>query len=333
MNKLIYLFKRFINMDFYGLFRLIGSTAKKSKKNPVYIFFDMLICAFKYSAAPTDYALFEFYNIDHGKRSSFITRGINNQLVKKYNDKNSIHIFDNKDEFNQIYADYIKRDWIRVDTADYEEFKAFLSKHQTFFYKPVNLSCGMGIEKIVLSDSIDPEALYEDLKSRGRGICEQAIIQHPVMNSIYPDSVNTIRFVTIHHNNKTNIIFAFLRVGNNGKAVDNLNNGGIAAPIDLTTGRISHPGSDKKNIPYDFHPKTKVAFVGFQIPLFEEAKDMIIKASLINPQIGYAGWDIAITDDSPCLVEGNYYPGHDILQLPAHIPDRIGLMSKVKDFL
>ena len=57
------------------------------------------------------------------------------------------------------------------------------------------------------------------------------------------------------------------------------------------------------------------------------------KAAMEIEQIKFAGWDIAITESGPVIVEGNDYPSYDFWQLPAHTPNRIGLLPFYKKLI
>ncbi len=332
MGKAKYLVKRVFRIDYGRLFRTIRQTADASGRSRLYIAFDMLRCAVRYTAAPADYALFEFWALTPDQRKTYVTRGMNDRLVKKYNDRSLWHIFDNKNEFNTRYAAFIGREWMELRSDGFEEFDAFLSRHGCVFYKPLNLSCGWGIEKIDVAAEPDRRALFDRLMQKGGGLIEEQIVQHPEMNRMFPGSVNTIRLVTINDGKEVSVVFAFLRVGN-GRFVDNLNSGGMAAPIDPETGVVTHPAADKDYKAYDRHPATGTAFVGFEIPRFQEALALVKEAAAIEPRMGYVGWDVAVTPDGLCLVEANSFPGHDILQLPPHVPDKIGLMPRIERFL
>lgn len=333
MSKIKYLFQRVCRIDYGRLFRTIRQTADVSGRSRIGIAFDMLRCAIRYTAAPADYALFEFWALTPAQRKTYVTRGVNDRLVKKYNDRSLWHIFDNKAEFNTRYAAYVGRDWMQLAPDGFEAFDAFCSRHSCIFYKPLSLSCGWGIEKIDVASVPDRHALFERLvQKEGGGLIEEQIVQHPEMNRMFPGSVNTIRLVTINDGQDVTVVFSFLRVGN-GKFVDNLNSGGMAAPIDPATGVVTHPAADKDYKAYDCHPATGTPFVGFQIPRFAEAVALVKEAATLEPRMGYIGWDIAVTPDGLCLVEANSFPGHDILQLPPHVPDKIGLMSRIERFL
>jgi hypothetical protein len=118
--------------------------------------------------------------------------------------------------------------------------------------------------------------------------------------------------------------------------VDNLHAGGLACPIDLETGVITAPGySVYMGEPrtHLVHPDSKHPLEGFQMPMHKEAMALVCEAAKRVPQVGYVGWDLAITDNGPVLIEGNPFPGHDILQLPAHTPDGIGVLPHFRKYI
>ena len=76
-------------------------------------------------------------------------------------------------------------------------------------------------------------------------------------------------------------------------------------------------GYDKVRRVYKTVPESGVTLKGFQIPLWDEIVAMIKEASLVVPQVGYVGWDVAVSADrGPLLIEGNSYPGQDNAQEP-----------------
>lgn len=115
-------------------------------------------------------------------------------------------------------------------------------------------------------------------------------------------------------------------MGGSTAPVDNLHSGGLFAPIDLETGIISHPGYDKKHVLHKCHPVSGIPIAGFQIPFWKEVKKLARSLAVEVPQMRYIGWDIAVTETGPLMIEGNNHPGYDILQMPPHTPDRIGML-------
>ncbi len=329
---LAYAFKRFLRMDLSRVRRDIVRVAEKSGKSSAGVFFDMLWCGIRYGAGPLDYDLFEFYNLTSAQRATYVTRGVNNALVKKYNDKSQWHIFDNKNEFNRTFSEFIHRDWAETEGLTFDEFKRFANGKDGFIYKPIDGTCGRGIEKISLKDA-PLRQIYDDITQRPCGIIEQLIVQHSELSRVYPEAINTVRVVTVLSGGVATPVFAFWRIGNGGRCVDNLNSGGVAALLDVDTGKVTLPAADKNGDTYENHPYTGEPIVGFEMPMWDKIIEFVKSAALVTPRVGYVGWDVALSQDSVQLVEGNCFPGHDILQLPAYTPDKTGLKPRVARFL
>ena len=102
----------------------------------------------------------------------------------------------------------------------------------------------------------------------------------------------------------------------------------MVAPVDEKTGIVLQPAIDKTKTLYDNHPETGTPIKGFQFPDWDSAMEMIKEATLVVPEVGYVGWDLAFSTKGPLLMEGNPFPGHDIYQLPEHTPDKMGMMPK-----
>lgn len=329
MASFKYLVSRVMKMDYKNMLSKINSIHKKTDKSRISIFNDMRECAVKYGAGYSDYDLFEMYNLADEERDTYITRGRNNELIQKYNNPKFNYIFRNKVEFNTRFRSYIKRDFIDVCSSPKELVLKFMEKHSIFMAKPVVGTCGKGIEKIDVSVYDSLEEVYNYLTQDGMDYeLEEVIKQHSKVASIYPDSINTVRIVTIvDDEGQTHVICAYFRIGN-GKYVDNFNSGGMVAPVDIDTGEVTDRAIDKKKNLYEYHPATKSLIKGFQFPDWKKALELVQDASKEVVEIRYVGWDVCFTPDGPILVEGNEYPGHDIYQLPEHTPNHLGIWPK-----
>lgn len=328
MANIKYILKRLKEMDKKAMFNKIDSIHEKTGKSKLYLLYDMQKCARKYGAGYMDYDLFEMYNLTDKERDTYITRGRNNEIVSKYNNKDYFHIFENKDEFNTLFKDYIKRDWIKVNGMPKEEVITFMKNHNVFMAKPIDGGCGHGIEKIDISKYNSMDEVYNKLIENNNNFeLEEVIKQHPEVSKIYPDAINTVRVVTILKDDIPHVICAYFRIGN-GKFVDNFNSGGMVAPINEKTGEVIDRAIDKEKNLYEVHPKTKANIKGFKFPDWEKAIEMCKEASKVVPQMGYIGWDVCFTPNGPIFVEGNEFPGHDIYQLPEHTPNKMGMMPK-----
>jgi len=329
MPNVKYLVKRVMNMDYGNMLNKINNIHKKTGKGRIFIFNDMRKCAVKYGAGYSDYDLFEMYNLTDEQRDTYITRGRNNDLIKKYNNPEYNHIFRNKVEFNATFKEFVKRDFIEVNTSSMDAVIKFMNKHKVFMAKPIAGTCGKGIEKIDIKNYKSVNEIYEYLTQNGMNYeLEELLIQSDEVNEIYNGSINTVRIVTIlNDDNVPHVICAYFRIGN-GKYVDNFNSGGMVAPVNEETGVVLDKAIDKNKNLYEFHPATKALIKGFKFPDWDKALKLVKDASYKVPEMRYIGWDVCFSKNGPVLVEGNEYPGHDIYQLPEHTPNKIGIWPK-----
>ena len=330
MGKLGYLFSRVRNMHYRQMLEKAAIVRERTGRNRLAILIDMAWCGWRYQAGYMDYLVFEMYNLTGAKRATYVTRGENNRLVGRLNRRESWVLVEDKARFNTIFAEFMHRQWCDLRSCGLAELAQLVEQCDRLVVKPLDLTCGKGIEFIDTDGIENVEALYNRLKEEGKVLVEAFIHQHSGIAKLYPKSVNTIRLVTIvDDQSRVHIVFSSMRLGN-GKMVDNLNSGGMATIIDLDTGIISKPGADKDGKEYAVHPHTGVQFVGTPIPFFQESVDMVKQAALKIPELRYLAWDVAVTEEGPLLIEANHFPGHDIYQFQCHLDDGIGLLPRFK---
>lgn len=325
MKKIKYLLKRIFRMNYLNFFKTINEVHKKTKKGRIKIFFDIIYCGIKYQAGYIDYNLFEMYKMTKFERKTIITRGINNEFIKKYNNPKYMKYFNNKLEFNKMFDNYLNRDWLELNEKNSKEFKEFCTKHETIIVKPINNSCGKGVELIDTKGKNFKE-LHQYLINNKQILVEEVAVQCKTLNDLHPYSINTVRVVTL----LGKVVVAFLRIGNNHNNVDNFNHEGLVAPIDIETGKINYQALDKEKQLYTNHPLTDKSIVGLTIPKWTKIKELCETAAIETPEIGYVGWDVCVGKDKCFFIEGNEFPGHDLYQLPPHRDSNIGLLPVFK---
>ncbi len=334
MSRIGYFFYRLVRMDWKAMWRTAGIVKERSGRSRLWLMADMLRCAVRYNAGYIDYKISEMYKLNDAQRRTVITRGISNSIVRRMNDKAYWHIFDDKTQFNEFFKEYIPRKWLLIDqNTDPKALAGLCAENKALIGKPLEGSSGVGILKFTESDWSDgPEAFLNLLIEKGIGILEEIVVQHEKMASLCPSSVNTCRIATLLGDKQQGIVYAFLRIGN-GKVMDNVDCGGMAARIDLESGELRTVGADKQGNVYKTHPMTGTEIVGFRIPYWEEAKAMCMEAALKVPQMRFVAWDVAITPDGPTFIEGNSFPSHAIPQFAAHYPDGIGILPEFEKFI
>ncbi len=150
-------------------------------------------------------------------------------------------------------------------------------------------------------------------------IVQPRLRPHHSLVDVTAGALPTLRLLTcLNQGGESELIDAVFRmsIGMN-KTVDNLHAGGIAAAVDLASGRLSRAtnlGTDARLGWLSFHPDTKAPIESRTLPLWDEAKRLVTFAHQEFADRVIIGWDVAILDDGPVIVEGNGNPDLDIHQ-------------------
>lgn len=289
---------------------------------------------------PREYLMYRFYELSDSEQESYFLVFNQKHLHKKYEESRKFtKLVRNKEKTNQYFSKYVRRPWCTNQNIAFDDFKEIFKNSSRLIYKPIDGHCGYGVKAFDI-DVDNLENVYNELFSYPEGIIEEFIKQHADMSKLCSSCINSLRFVTISSNkkavsedgNKVEIVYSIVRIGRGNSIVDNLHSGGMVANVDMETGTISTNacGSDRKE--YITHPETGTIFKGFQIPFFFEALDMIREAIESKNVAGYLGWDIAISENGPMLLEVNNRPGADGLQA-AYSHERKGMKHVMQKFL
>lgn len=195
---------------------------------------------------------------------------------------------------------------------------------QRVCFKPVESFGGFGFASYLIAlangrielhrkSTEAPISIEEWWKNNGHNqdgfLLEAFLEQHPDMAALHEHSVNTIRIWVVLQNNRWEVLGGFLRVGRNGSQVDNQSSGGIACPLDVASGKVRVAiDSARPGYPVALHPNSHIALAGFQVPFWQEAKNLAGEAVAAFPHMRLAGLDMAITPAGPCLIELNVMP-------------------------
>lgn len=321
--------KRITTMNYSAMLNTAKEVSKITKKNSFSVLLDIIKCGSKYMAGYVDYKVFKMYNLDDEQRKTYITRGINNRYVEYLNDKEIMQKNGNKLYFNKNHSKFLKRDWICLNDVSLEEFKDFAIKNKTFIVKPIDESCGHGVEKITINSDTDYSKMYSNLKQNNQILVEECIVQHENMSRLNPTSVNTIRVVTLKkEDGSVVVLFIGLRMGNKGKSVDNFNNDGLFTVVS-DDGIVKKPAVDKKGNVYYNHPATGTKIIDFKIPNFDKVLSVAKECAKEIEGLRYIGFDVVVTSNDALILEANPFPGHDLYQSEVHLEaDKKGLREK-----
>lgn len=226
-------------------------------------------------------------------------------------------VLENKHVFFEEYKQWIERDWINLSDASIADIKRFIANKEQVVFKNALGGAGKSV-KIASTLNFIAESLARYAKKHNYDLLEEFISQHNNLQRLSPNSLNTVRLITqINAGGGVEIIGAMLRMGINLNT-DNLSTGGIACPIDPELGVITGPAIsfDNTKPDYESHPVSCIRFEGFKIPYWTKIIEMCKEAALLHPENKSIGWDVAIKQTGPLLLEGNHDWGARLWQMP-----------------
>ena len=141
-------------------------------------------------------------------------------------------------------------------------------------------------------------------------VFEEKVVQTAQMAVLNPSSVNTVRCMTaLYPDGEAKLFAAFFKVGRAGKVVDNAGKGGnVDTCVDVESGEIKYAIQfdgchSVKDI--DVHPDSGARLNGMVIEGWSSLKEQVCGFQKAFPFIKVAGWDIAVTDNGPVVIEVN----------------------------
>lgn len=198
---------------------------------------------------------------------------------------------------------------------DYIAALNLLSNIGDVVIKPtVDSSSGKGVRILKMCDGIDEKtgdtaekimAIYKK-----NYLVQEKIISHSKLSKIYPDAVNTIRFITYLSPNGVSHAPISLRIGSGGSEVDNIHAGGMVVAVDengVLSEKAYRLGYGDNNEFFTAHPDTGLAFEGYKLPFMDRIRDAAYALHVKTPNVGMISWDFTVNDkDEIIVVEANY---------------------------
>ena len=300
--------------NYKRFFNNLKKVAKEQNKSFIGMVFDTGYCVFRYGLGLSDYLNYRIYSKNRKERKEYLGTRFENKFYEMVSPSAYKKRYTVKPNFLEDFKDFTKRDFIVPNENNYDEFLEYLEKHPVFMSKPYDGLGGADVKKEYTKDIKDKKEYFNNAINN-RIFLEDLVIQHPDLNKLCDKSVNTMRIMTFNDHGTPRIIWMGLRVGNGVNSIDNFHAKGMAINIDIDTGKLVGKAIDKDLNQYTEHPTSHIKFDGFQIPCFDEAKKMVLEASLRSDKILVVGWDVAISDKGPVIIEGNRRPGFDIVQV------------------
>src|SRR5690606_7468083 len=109
---------------------------------------------------------------------------------------------------------------------------------------------------------------------------------------------------------QAHVISGFMRFGTGQLVTDNVSSGGFFIALNLENESLKGSGQQSITLggtTFTHHPDSNIKLDGFKIPFLKEALTISCSAATKIPT-RIVGWDIAITNQGPIIIEGNHNP-------------------------
>ncbi len=315
--KLLYFLYFILKSDYKSVFQ--GVRCAKKHKHPFSLVFDALICSLKYGTSLDDYFSFRFYNKSKEQRKAFATTAYMYVFHKKMNDKHTKQKIDDKSQFRKYFKKFsgvsevfdINNKQLFIDWLNVTKTIQFVIKDplgtvgttvQFLSYNKENLCFACKNTTYSLDE------LFRYFSINGSLYVEPRIVQHTLIQNLAPTALNTIRVITVvNTNGGVDVISTAFRISVNSET-DNFSTGNLAAAVDISSGIVISPGIKRLaacSDNYESHPVTNHKILGLQVPHWEKVIELVKEAALVFPKVRTVGWDVAILEDKPIIIEGN----------------------------
>lgn len=151
-------------------------------------------------------------------------------------------------------------------------------------------------------------------RSRRESLLVQSLLHnHPEIADLTGDSLITLRVVTCLDEQMRPVptIAYFRSVAKLEPSWEIGRLEEFASTIDLDTGALGRMTSDKADSLSEWgdrHPVTGAVATGRIVPFWQDVVQIVIRAHSLLPGRVVVGWDVAVTQDGPMLLEGNSFP-------------------------
>lgn len=314
----------------------IQQTSKAANRNVCSILYDFLLLHKSALVSKEEYSNYQFYNADKSFRESFLSMGQAWKLWGVLNPRNYACIARDK------YLSHCLLENLQIPKSDlyiyYNPQLATNTEKLAYNYdgvvgiiKKLNIKqCvikpsqdsahGQGVVVCINIEIRDNKCILRrfdgneiELKNILKGqplLFESIVKQNHQFTSFNQSSVNTVRMMTaLYPNNEVKVIASFIKIGRTGSCVDNAGSGGnVDVAIDIPTGKLYNAiefNSWHNIVKITHHPDTNSPIEGECIQNWDKIVKYVCDFQARIPQIKIIGWDVAITEQGPVIIEIN----------------------------
>jgi hypothetical protein len=147
---------------------------------------------------------------------------------------------------------------------------------------------------------------------------QKFLAPHPAIREVCGNRLATARIVTLARDGEPSVFRACWKIPSGPNMADNYwRAGNLVAQIDIATGKVLRvmSGTGLELAYHSEHPDTKAPLVGMAIPRWDELKQTAIEAARLLRHMPLIGFDMAMSETGPVVVEMNHNPDLFLNQL------------------
>ncbi len=187
-----------------------------------------------------------------------------------------------------------------------------------FFSKPANLTASVGTASVERYEPSDDSIVLADGRRfpatrfvgeveryfRAGYLIQDRLGPHPGLAALASSRLSTVRMMVLNEGGPQ-LIRASWRVPAGDTHADVLWRGNLLAQVDVETGRVLRivQGRGLDCTEVEHHPETGARLLGAELPMWSEARALALRAAAAAPKLALTGWDVAITDAGPVIIE------------------------------
>jgi hypothetical protein len=215
--------------------------------------------------------------------------------------------------------------FVNWQQAKEEPLESLVVKDGKYIIKHIILEAGEGTYCLEVKDGImlldGKQAGIQQLKSllqNGIWVMQALLKSHAAIRKINSSALNTTRIVTYIKNGEPTYLAGFQVFATNGENTDSWHKGSVCVSIDIEHECLKGEGYYNLSVAEKSttakHPDSGIVFDGYPLPHLKNAVGLCIKAHKLLYFNFIIGWDVAITDTGPIIIEANEKPGMNVVQ-------------------
>lgn len=192
--------------------------------------------------------------------------------------------------------------------------------HYPIFGKPTDKMCSLGAANIERYDQATDcivtkrgrTVLVADFANEvekfaeGGYLIQSRLTPHPRIVDVVGDQISTVRMFVLVDDQGPVLLRASWKIPSGESVADNFwRSGNMLAGIDVETGRVirvlRRTATGTESV--DAHPRTGTSFNGLVFPLWDQMRETVMRGAAAVSSCHFQGWDVALTDRGPVLVE------------------------------